>query len=333
MNVGGKILGEGFTGLVKNVNYIKKDKNTLYNELKDINTELVYIIGFKNNNIVKIKISNNYFKNNILEEIKNSKNLAVKFFKGDYIFFNRSSYYFNNEMKGYLKIKKIFKKKEYIEKYTTLKSLFTYEGIDVYGLIINNYCYIFFELCDKTIDKMKFDQKLYNKFEKDIIESIDILNKNEYLHGDLKADNIILCNNNFKLIDWELSLHMGEISRKSIRYMGTLIFNHPLKFYILGIPSYICRYIMYISKIYKIENIWVYKLKKFDKIIKKVIIKFDEIINSGLSRKKINKIYSIYFNNYSIGLLLLFLAEKYKLKPNNELIKKLLDPFIDDFTN
>lgn len=329
MNIGGKILGEGFSGLVKNVNYIKKDKNTLYNDLKDINPELVYILGFKKNKIVKIKVNNDYFTNTILEEIRKSKNIAVKLFKGDYIFFNRSSYYFNNEMKGYLKIKNIFKKKEHIDKYTTLKSLYKYEDIDIYGLIIDNNCYVFFELCDKTIENIKFDQKLYDKFEKDIIESIDILNKYEYLHGDLKADNIVLCNNNFKLIDWELSLPMGEIPRKSIRYMGTLIFNHPLKFYILGMPSYICRYIMYISKIYSFENRWPYKLKFFDKIMRKVIIKFDEIVNSGLSIKKINKIYSPYFNNYSIGLLLLFIAKKYKLQENNKLIKKLLKPFID----
>lgn len=329
MQNGGKILGEGFSGIVENTSYIKRDKHTLYNDLINKNPETIYIFGFKNNKIVKIKINNNYFKNNVLEEIKNSENIAVKIFKGDYIFFNRSSYYFNNEMKGYLKIKNIFKKKEYINKYTTLKSLFIYNDMDIYGLIVDSLCYVFFELCQKTVDHIKFDQKLYDKFVKDISESIDILNKNNYLHGDLKADNIILCNNNFKLIDWELSTPMDTISRKSIRYMGTLIFNHPLKFYILGIPAFICRYIMYLSKIHNFENSWIYKLKNFDKIIEKVIKKFDEIIESGLSRKKIIKLYAKYFNNYSIGLLFLFLAEKYKLKCDNNKIKELLNPFVN----
>jgi serine/threonine protein kinase len=58
-----------------------------------------------------------------------------------------------------------------------------------------------------------------------------ILQKRNYIHNDLKPDNIIYCKDGFKIIDWELS---RDIKSKpdSIIYTGNTRYNHPLKLYL-----------------------------------------------------------------------------------------------------
>ena len=70
--------------------------------------------------------------------------------------------------------------------------------------------FIFQEKCHKTLDNIKFTQKEFNKFIKDIYESLLILQKSNFIHNDIKADNVIYCDNKYKLIDWDLSKDLGK---------------------------------------------------------------------------------------------------------------------------
>ena len=110
---------------------------------------------------------------------------------------------FNNEMKSIKKLFKIYG--DDISKYTAIKPIFNYNDINIYAISYSNKFYIFQEKCFKTLDNIDFTQKEFNKMIDDVYESLLILQKNKFMHNDIKADNIIYCQNKYKLIDWELA--------------------------------------------------------------------------------------------------------------------------------
>ena len=136
------------------------------------------------------------------------KSLLVKKFINSNIIIGETKDNFNNELNGYKKMIKIFGDKVY--KYTTIREGFIYKGRKIYGINFQNNYYIFLEKCNKTIDEIKFTQKSFDKFSKMIMKTLKIMEKNNYLHNDIKPSNIICCNGNFKLIDWELSFSLSK---------------------------------------------------------------------------------------------------------------------------
>jgi len=318
---GGKIYGEGQAGIVKDIKYIKGDKNTLFYELnKNKNNKIkIYGIGKKEKILIipKEKILN------IIKKLK--KNLVVKKFKKNLWFFNNSNKNnFKNELTGYKEILKIFGEKE-LNKYTAIKPLFIINNIKIYGISTNKNYYSFSEYCSKSLDEINLTQELYNKFTKDIIKSLKILQKNHYIHNDIKPDNIMYCNNQFKLIDWEMSKLLNK-KIIELKYCGNTVFNHPIKYYLAGFPSYICRKLMDVEIFYYTKHNWIGQLKSYNEYKKRSINSFNKIINSKLTKQQIHNKFSKYFDNYAFAINLVYLAEKNKIKPNIKLINKLMKP-------
>jgi len=175
---------------------------------------------------------------------------------------------------------------------------------------------------------------------------LDILNANNYIHNDLKPNNIIYCRNRFKIIDWEGSTVIDKSGKAlSDGNNGNLVHNHPLKYYNLGILLMIYNYI------YEYE-LFVYEylrgLKRHKEIHKKVNESFGKVLEkykslmtieplkeSKKSKKKLrydeireDKLYyKKLYDYYSYALTMIYLAEKNNLNYN----KKLIDPILEKF--
>jgi len=347
------IINQGYKGQVMDVYNINnsKDKKTLYNELILANPEEITLISIENIiKYIKIKRSDENNYNKILDSLIKTKNtLAKKFIYINYMFGTKKEN-FNNELNGYKTLIKIFKNK--IEEHTTIKEGFKYNKKKIYGIIFNDDYYIFLEKCYKNLEEIKFTTSTLNKCAREIIETLDILNGNNYIHNDLKPNNIILCKNRFKIIDWENSNEIKNQSNSFTRN-GNIVFNHPLKFYKIGIPYFIYDYIYdidfinykYLNNKNKPEEI----KNKLDETINNVIEKYENLKNKRVinnknnenSENKKNKIKTRSYNEidenryyflklydyYSFALTIIYLAELNKIKYNKSLINPILKKF------
>lgn len=315
---GGKIINRGYKGVVMELyNKNENDNKTLYQELLEQNTKEIKLITINK----EIKVPENK-KDFILNLIKNNeqKTLAKKFvFKN--ILFGSSKKNFNNELEGYKKLIKIFNKD--ISKYTTIKKGFTYNNQDIYAIIFNNNYYVFLEKCFKTLDNIEFDEKLLNKCIKDILEILNILFKNNYIHNDIKPDNIIMCKNRFKLIDWESSNYIKEQANTFINTKnGNLVFNHPIKFYRIGVPYVIYKYI------YDIELIS-YKYLYHKKTPQYISNEIEKTFSNVVEKYKENKNFYLKLADYfSFATTIIYMAEKNKITDFN---KKPIETILSKF--
>ena len=292
----------GFKGVIY-------DSKILIKELKDIDYVVLLNIDNKGrlkNNIVKVS--------HIIDMI--DKSLLVKKFINSNIIIGETKDNFNNELNGYKKMIKIFGDKVY--KYTTIREGFIYKGRKIYGINFQNNYYIFLEKCNKTIDEIKFTQKSFDKFSKMIMKTLKIMEKNNYLHNDIKPSNIISCNGNFKLIDWELSFSLSkQVNGFYINKNGNFLYNHPIKFYYTGIPLIINKLIFAIKLL-------------FDKDIRKLKtpIKIREIIEDSFDYLNKNKLFYFKYSDYfAFTLVHIYIAEKINLKISLNLIKPILKLF------
>ena len=292
----------GFKGVIY-------DSKILIKELKDIDYVVLLSIDNKGrlkNNIVKVS--------HIIDMI--DKSLLVKKFINSNIIIGETKDNFNNELNGYKKMIKIFGDKVY--KYTTIREGFIYKGRKIYGINFQNNYYIFLEKCNKTIDEIKFTQKSFDKFSKMIMKTLKIMEKNNYLHNDIKPSNIICCNGNFKLIDWELSFSLSkQVNGFYINKNGNFLYNHPIKFYYTGIPLIINKLIFAIKLL-------------FDKDIRKLKtpIKIREIIEDSFDYLNKNKLFYFKYSDYFAFILVhIYIAEKNNLKISLNLIKPILKLF------
>lgn len=301
-----KYYNKGFKGEIY-------DSKILLNELKNINYAVLISIDYKGK--IKKHIVNVSLFINII-----NPSLLVKKFINSNIIIGETKDNFNNELNGYKKMIKIFGNNVY--KYTTIKEGFIYKGRKIYGINFQNNYYIFLEKCYNTIDNIKFTQKSFDKFSKTIMKTLIIMEKNNYLHNDIKPSNIICCNingkNNFKLIDWEMSFNLTkQVNGFYINKNGNFLYNHPIKFYYTGIPLLINKFIFAIELLFD-ENIR--KLK--------TPIKIREIIENSFNYLNKNKhFYFKYSDYFAFALVHIYIAEKNNLKISFNLINSILQLF------
>ena len=106
-----------------------------------------------------------------------------------------------------------------------------------------------------------------------------------------------------------------------------IVFNHPIKFYNLGLSLFIFKFffIFFKNLNYK-SNEWLYKLENFKIITEKSIESAEYLIE-----KKKTKSLVKYYDMYSFATLIICLAEKNNLEYPKEFINKLLKPFYIKF--
>lgn len=311
---GGKAISQGYKGQTFDV-YNEIDNIDFYSMLKTAKPERIVLYGLN----TKIRISNEY--ENILKKLENKKKYIVKKFKRGNILLGNAKLNFRNEFRSIKKLSGIYNNK--LSYYTSLTPIFKYNNIDIYAISYGYYYFIFQEKCHNTVDNIDFTQKEFNKFIADIYESLLILQKNNFLHNDIKADNVIYCDNHYKLIDWDLGyLKYTHYKRFINGSGGNFMFNHPIKFYNLGLSLFIYKFFFTFFKNLNNHNKWLYDLEEF-KIISEKSIESAEIIIEKNKTKTLSK----YYDMFAFAKLIICLAVKNKLKYPKDFVNKLLEPF------
>jgi serine/threonine protein kinase len=310
---GGKIINRGYTGIVMEL-FNNDDDNTLYNDLKKTKPKDLTLITIDER--IKIPIKD---LDSVLRLIRlNSKTTLAKKFSYIIPLFNTDEKRFNNELEGYKQLISMFGKD--ISKYTTVKRGFEYNKKDIYGILFNKTYYIFIEKCYKTIDNIKFTQKSLNKCVNDITEVLDILKKNNYIHNDIKPDNIIYCNKRFKLIDWESSnLIKNQTSTFINSKNGNFTFNHPIKFYKIGLPYFFYRYI-YDAEIQTYP--YIAELKSPVIITEMVYNSFNDVLKRYKNSPK--DYYLKLADYYSFAISIIYMAEKNNIDYPKKFVNDIL---------
>jgi len=326
ITIGGKIINQGFKGMVMDVyKENNRDKKTLYNELKYGSPNEITLITIDDGKNIKIRGEAKIAM--VLQSLKTIEYTLVKKFMMT-LLFGTSEHNYNNEYLGYKKLIEIFKGD--IDKHTTIKSGFEYNNRKIYGMIFDGNYYLFLEKCFKTLDYIKFTQSQLDKCTREIKETLDILRDNNYIHNDLKPNNIILCKNRFKIIDWESS---GEIRKQPKTIIntrnGNFAYNYPLKLYNLGIPFALYRLIYNVElSVYKYKNKDLENLNLPKQIQEKIFNSFNDVLENYKKMKKIDKNYYMkLYDYYSFALTIIYLAEINKLKYKKSIIHPIMEKF------
>ena len=311
---GGREISQGYKGKTFDL-YNDDDYIDFYTMFKKAKPERITLYGIN----IKIKTVNEY--ENILKNLENKKKYIVKKFKRGNILLGNAKHNFTKEFKSIRKLSGIYKNK--LDYYTSLTPIFTYNDNEIYAISYGYYYFIFQEKCHNTVDNINFTQKEFNKFIDDIYESLLILQKNNFLHNDIKADNIIYCDNHYKLIDWDLGYIKYTAYKRFISGSGgNFMFNHPIKFYNLGLSLFIYKFFFTFFKNFNNHNKWLYNLKDFDMMSEKSIESAEIII-----QKNKTKTLSKYYDIFAFVKLIICLAEKNNLQYPKDFVNKLLEPF------
>jgi serine/threonine protein kinase len=324
---GGKFYGEGMKGYVEDAPCIKDDHKTFCKYFTDNQTDIAKV-SLYNVDLKHIDVKEPSEITNILNMLKEAKTIVAKTFKG-----NNPVEPFKNELKA----SKIIASTLPNPDYHTIAPAFIYKKVPVYGMVIeyesaikSKSFHIFSEGCSTQILNVKFDQKLFNKFVNDIKEGFDVIHKAGIYHNDVKPDNMIFCpkSNRFKIIDWELASFFPK-KPINFRKCGTTLFNHPLKFYLGGLPSVIAKRLIEYSLLLG-KHKWVSKCKSYPLVKAFAQTSFEHIlsIHADKTKLQIHKLYAKFYDNYAFALTIILLADKHKLNVPKELIDDLLAPFI-----
>jgi len=184
----------------------------------------------------------------------------------------------------------------------------TVDGLDelIIGFVINDTeLYVLNTRCSKTLSK-QFKTITIDELTKCITDILDVLVKldnNKYVHGDLKPDNIMLCNSKYMLVDWELSTSHEELKNR--------IFER--KDYNVGARAYSSPLLHYITYGRQLNIIAMFSLlqegfkaKSFDQELDRINDKISQIIQNGYGDQiRLFDYYKSTFDLFNLGIVIL----------------------------
>lgn len=280
---GGKKLGEGAHGVVYDV--ICDDSNdTLCYFINDKKVKQIFIHEKGIDNFYKIENNDEFIS--ILNEAKNK---IAKIFtsKQDFMY----------ELNENFKIKDIYAG-EGSSPYITIEPIFNYKGKDVYSSEIQyenkEIHYVLYSTkCKGNIKETPID---LSKLIIDILESIVILQESDYMHNDIKLDNIVLCDTKYKLIDW------GASNNYAVTKKGSLLGTNPIKLYIMDWVT--PKSIIAIRSFQKIG--WHYVNDPiFIKINKIINDEYDIVLSGNNDKQYLKEKYKKSFDVFMLGMTIL----------------------------
>jgi len=258
---GGRRFGSGFKGSVMDLcNYQKHDAFNLCKQLKaDKLQKIIVYLKKENTSIQQFELNSQEEIINFVQFIKSpqSKNYVVKEFYN----YKIKDSDFHNEMQSYETISKIITKEEnlvgmpYLQNVLligfeihfkeSIKQIFNnelysilqnspFDGIaDFIHEKINKRVFVVNRKCQKTMNAKivnKFSVGTFQKFVIEVLQTIIKLNKINVAHGDIKLDNIMICDNKYALIDWEQSRKLDYNNLKLNLAIGSCPVYYIIKF-------------------------------------------------------------------------------------------------------
>lgn len=157
----------------------------------------------------------------------------------------------------------------------------------------------------------------FEKFIVNLLESLVVLNKANYQHNDIKLDNIVLCGDRYKFIDWGQACAIDESE------IGDMISTSPIKWYCMGGPGIFSRLIMkYRASMvdYKYSS-----SDMFKKVFNRISDEFIPIANENLLTFHLFELYKESFDVFMLGMTGLHAIFKYNL--DFEKYRPLIDAF------
>lgn len=295
--------------------------NILDKELPNIKSIKLY--GFKKNNTLTISNGDDITKFNIF--LNNMENKIVKIIKTD-SFYNKEKIIekdFTEEINLNRQVINIYGKNS--NNFLTVKYIGVFKNIELIGAVIT--------LINNTKMHLIFGHKCNNVFKPnikplliDILESLAILQKNDYQHDDVKMDNIVKCSDKYKLIDWG---KMRNINRITIRTIFGL--NHsPIFLYIYkgntngsaysilpGLPVYSSFILEKLLIKYNDKNLkWMHEMLDFpllQETLMRVGLELKQVISTNPNQKDLLEKYKYTGDIYMLGIALIYAIFKYKI--------------------
>jgi serine/threonine protein kinase len=189
-------------------------------------------------------------------------------------------------------------------KYLTIAPLKGFRSLQITGALVkrtngSEIYLIFGYRCDNQFD-VRIDQLLV-----DLLESLVVLQKAKYLHNDIKLDNVVLCGNRYKFIDWGLSSPYLPFQ------IGNRFGTHPIKWYLRGIPPVLC------VRILKLRLRTMYPSFSYSSLYSEVYNQiqreFKEVIQKPFSYEQLLATYASSFDIFMVGMMLLITIHTHTL--------------------
>jgi serine/threonine protein kinase len=218
---------------------------------------------------------------------------------------------FHEEVMNMKTIYKIFKQDT--EKLTTLTSLNLYGFNFIAAYIVfhdNTHIYTTFtKRCDSDLEHTKMNNHLFKKLMRDLLIVLDRMQSNNFIHCDIKPDNIIYCKKNkkFKLIDWGMATYI-DINK---RLYGNIHCNMPLSAYIFGYPQAVASRLIYYANWKK--NKEYFESPIFQEVYKVITSDFAEVMKRQLTRLQLLELYGKKQDIFALGMTLAYLVAVHKL--------------------
>lgn len=154
----------------------------------------------------------------------------------------------------------------------------------------------------------------FKKFLKEIAESIGVLQASGFQHNDIKLDNVVLCKDRYKLIDWGQASSINEFK------IGDMICTSPMKWYTYGLPRFFSKRLMKFR-----ERVVDKEFEKSD-IFKDINERISDEFNSVVKRIRNKHIlflrYKKSFDFFMLGMTLVHGVYKFSL--NYETYKPII---------
>jgi len=320
--------GQGAKGWVQDTPCAKQDPITFCSYMIETLGTIKKIILLGNNEKKKIYVTGSSGFTKVIDCLKDAKNIVTKTFLG-----RNAKTAFENEFRSNMVIIN-----EMNKRYHTLSPGFEWKDDEpIYGMIVvrnddSRMYHLFSEGCSTQVLNIKFNQRLFNKFIKDISSILDKLQAIGYMHNDIKPDNMIFCKNSnrFKIIDWELVTSVKEPPLKFYN-SGNTTFNHSIRFYLGGLPSFVAKQIQSEYGVKRPKYEWVAKLSSFKELNLIMKTSFDYLLkrhNDDKDRKTLYKTLAPHFDKWAFAQMIILLAEKHGLKYPKEKIQEYMAPFL-----
>jgi hypothetical protein len=202
----------------------------------------------------------------------------------------------------------------------------TQSGKDIIGFSIDyvkgtSTYHTFQQVCDEYVDTMSLSTFQYNKMLSDVSSVIAKMHRKGYSVNGVSHHTIgyFKAENTFKILDWQF---LTLLSKR--KHNGYVLYSHPLKSYMNGATSLLAKRNIALGALLP-KNRWVRQLTSYP--IMKAYSKASMLYILETYKKK-NYITLIpEFDNYSLALLSIFVAEKNKIKVPDDMISKWLSAF------
>jgi hypothetical protein len=194
-------------------------------------------------------------------------------------------------------------------KHTMLGCVISFEDGEKIHAVFNTKCNNHYEISD------------LEKFANDILDSLIILQTQSYEHNDIKLDNIVKCEETYKLIDWGQATTVLNPEKK----VGSLLTTSPIRWYILGYSHLNAKYRMQFRTTLRNSRFSVSKL--FRETFFRIITEYNTITETTPDRDTLAKKYRYTFDVFMLGMTMLHAVFKYRLS------EQIYLPIINKFTS